>query len=496
MPSVARRYIADNPFERPSARQEATLRAPVVLMVSGGADSTALLLRAATSVLDIQDGRGTAQIARERLHVLHVNHQLRGIDAEEDMEFVQGMAEQFGVPCTVERVDVERLAREKLDGNIENAGRQVRYALANRLADTLSEQVGTPRASARILTAHTANDRAETFLMNAIRGAGPAGLASIPRRRGRIVRPLLDCTHEELCQQLRMSGIVWREDASNADTRQLRAFIRHNMLPQAQTRNSRVVANIASACEILADEDAFLNQMAASTLRTLERRRATGLVALDAARLAAAELCVARRVVRRAILSIAQDCRLESRHIAGVLSLVGAGAGSLTIPMGIDVRVDHGLLFLRTPDASFEQPCGWLEVPGELVLGDGRVLKARMLDLPAGNDASVYAREWARERTSNATLLDAEACGLAPDGGQLFVDAPQPGDVLCPLGMHGQSKKLSDLLKDAKVPASERAAVCVVRTAPSGKIVWVAGIRADERARCRPMSRKLVELSV
>jgi len=96
MPTVARRYASGSPFDRPSQRREPSGSAPVVLMVSGGADSTALLWLAATSTLDVDDGRGNARIARERLHVLHVNHQLRGLDAEEDEEFVRGLADRFG----------------------------------------------------------------------------------------------------------------------------------------------------------------------------------------------------------------------------------------------------------------------------------------------------------------------------------------------------------------------------------------------------------------
>ena len=106
-------------------------------------DSTALLVLAATSSLDIDDGRGSARIARERLHVLHVNHQLRGIDAEEDEEFVRGLADRYGIPCTVCRADVVALAA-RTDGNVENAGRELRY----READ-LALQTPSPRSSAR-----------------------------------------------------------------------------------------------------------------------------------------------------------------------------------------------------------------------------------------------------------------------------------------------------------------------------------------------------------
>ena len=230
MPSVMRRYAGgEGRFERPSGQGDPDRGAPVVLMVSGGADSTALLVLAATSTLDIDDGRGCARIARERLHVLHVNHGLRGIDAEEYEEFVRGLAERYGIPCTVRRVDVARLAQQAREsgdttaGNVENAGREIRYAAAVELANRLSEEFGTPRSAARILTAHTADDRAETFFMNAIRGTGPSGLSSIPRRRNRIVRPLIDSTHDQLCDLLRMRGIVWREDDTNHDTRYLRA---------------------------------------------------------------------------------------------------------------------------------------------------------------------------------------------------------------------------------------------------------------------------------
>ena len=128
MPSVSRRFGASGErFERPSGQVDPALAAPVVLMVSGGADSTALLVLAATSALDIDDGRGRARIARERLHVLHVNHGLRGLDAEEDEEFVRDLAARYGMPCTIRRADVAALAAGAGD-NVENAGRELRVS--------------------------------------------------------------------------------------------------------------------------------------------------------------------------------------------------------------------------------------------------------------------------------------------------------------------------------------------------------------------------------
>ncbi len=541
MPSVSRRFATGAPaFARPSGRAGAGASGPVVLMVSGGADSTALLVLAATSELDIDDGRGHARIARERLHVLHVNHQLRGIDAKEDEEFVRELAERYGIPCTVECVNVAALAQAPATGdtNVENVAREVRYAAAGRLANELCEQQGLPRSAARIVTAHTANDRTETFFMNAIKGSGSQGLSSIPRRRNRVVRPLLDRTHAELCDLLRMRGIVWHEDVTNADTHYLRAFVRHEIVPRALARNPRLMENMVATCDILSDEDAYLTQLSMRALMSLERRRAEGLVVLDAGRLAATDVAIARRVVRLAVQAACPECRLEARHVGRVLAIVAAGEGSSTLPLGVDVRVTYGALFVRSRSAvPGALASGWLEVPalasapgmsatlaapgstGVLELGAAgglaagaagagalagddpargvyvaATITARLREVSAGFDPVALARAHAREWEGASVLLDAEASGISALGGRLWVDAPQTGDVLCPLGMHGQSKKLSDLLVDEKVPQAERRRVPVVRTSPTGPIVWVAPIRPDERARVTGASRVLLEL--
>lgn len=240
-----------------------------------------------------------------------------------------------------------------------------------------------------------------------------------------------------------------------------------------------------------------MNQVASRTYRELQRRTSETMVALDAARLAACEVAIARRVVRKAILDVCPGARLEARHIARVLRLVAAGHGSTSVPMGCDARVEYGLLFVRAHGEKDEAPASWLEVPGSLVLADGRTLTARLVEVPDGSRAPEVARAHAVEFEGQSVLLDAAACGLdRAQGGRLWVDVAQPGDVMCPLGMHGQSKKLSDLLNEAHVPAADRHLVPIVRTGPAGQVVWVAGIRPDERSRSTPDSRLLLELGI
>lgn len=498
--SVMRRYASsEQRLGRSPSAAAGVMRAPVVLMVSGGADSTALLLLAVTSKLDIDDGRGLAHIARERLHVLHVNHQLRGEDSEGDEEFVRELAQRHGIPCSVTRADVAGLASgvASTDTNVESVGRDIRYAAARELANQLSAEFGTPRSAARILTAHTADDRAETFLMNAMRGSGVAGLSSIPRRRNRIVRPLLGRTHEELCDFLRMRGVVWREDATNADTRYLRSFVRHRVMPPIKEKSPRVVSSLSTTCDILSEEDSYLTGVATRAFRDLIRRRSKGVIALDAAKLGACEVAVARRVVRMAMLELAPEARLEARHVDATLSLVAATHGSISTPMGCDVRVEYGLLFMRAHTVTRSGEPFWLRVPGDHALLDGSRLMARLADVPMGSDPVGMARSHGMEWEGLSVMLDAGACGIGrKSDARLWVDSATAGDVLCPLGMHGQSKKLSDLLNEARIPARDRANVPIVRTGPRGAIVWVAGIRADERARCTQSTRLLLELSL
>ncbi len=534
MPTVAQHYIQSRSLATRRTKGSNDLpAAPVVLMVSGGADSTALTVLACTSALDLEDGRGPARIARERLHVLHVNHHLRGDASDADEAFVRELCERYGLPLCVEHASFSDLGGQ----NLEAAARDVRYAAARRYVRELCEEAGCPRTAARIVTAHTASDRAETFFMNAIKGSGPAGLSSIPRRRNIIVRPLLDFTHEELCHRLEVAGIAWREDESNKDTAYLRNFVRHRVLPVARQRNENLPRIIGATCDILGDEDAFMSQLAARALRTCTRRRQDGLMVLDGARLAASEVAIARRMVRLAVKALDPEARLEMRHVEAVLACVAAGAGSLTLPGGIDARMEFGALSLRTSDARERLVAGWLSVPGRMPLANEATLSAELLRVPAGTDAAALARDEARAARAldlsstgedgraqgaaetrgpshiEVAFVDAAALGYAEAdlvrlkeaGGvlpaeartaRLWVDAPAPGDIMCPLGMHGRSKKVSDILGEEQVPVAERLLVPVVRTAPGGAVVWLGGLRLDDRFKCTASTRVLIKLTL
>lgn len=541
MPSVHAYFNKKNTLvakDQAEGSRRGQVAAPVILMVSGGADSMALLHMAATEPLDLGDGAGLVRVAKERLHVLHVNHLLRGADADADQHFVQETCDSLGIHCTVLRVDVAKLAQER-DGNVEEIGRRVRYDVARELAQKLCAEQGVSRQKAKILTAHTADDRAETFMMNVMRGSGMSGLASIPRHRGLIYRPLLDYTHDQLKDWLKARGLDWHEDATNTDTHYLRAYMRYNVLPLLKARNPMLVQTVCKIADLMTDEDDYLEAKAARKLRQITLRKSESSLVLDALKLSSTDVVIARRVVRIVARQLIPEAWLEFRHVDAVLEAVAAGVGVANLPQNLEARVRLGTVTFSFTGAARSvgaagavgavgaagatgaarsaagaagtaggnEPAGTapaaatfgehLAVPGTLELADGRVLSARILPVEHGFDVVSYATAHSQEWLGESVLLDAQACGVDPvHGGSLWVSGPEAGDTMQPLGMHGQSKKISDLLGEAGVPVESRSMMPIVRTNIRGHVVWVAGIRPDERVKCTQDTKQLLELNI
>jgi len=491
-----------------AAPQQPLPSSPVVLMVSGGSDSTALLLHAATGELDLFDGRGPVRLDCARLHVLHVNHCLRGAASDGDEAFVRDLCARLGVACTVRRIDIPSLLAG--GANREETARRERYAAAWELAGSLAAAAGVPRETARICVGHTADDRAETFLMRVLTGAGPQGLTGMRATRGVVARPLIDRSREDLRACLRERGQNWREDATNAEDAALRSYVRMRVMPGFVDRNPSFAQVLGSTLDILADESDLLERLAARELDALRAPGAPGVLALDAARLAHCEPALARRALRRVLADFLGEegmraARLEARHVEALLGLARSGAGSCTLPLGVDARVCRGVLAVSLPPAwplgdgrgPGEPVGGALAVPGALAWGDA-TLEARPVPVPAGRlgDAVAFARERARVLSDTRgwvegrdfVLVDA-AC--VRDG--LHVGPPCEGERMQPLGLGG-SKLVSDVLRDAGVPLRARPHVPVVR-AGDGSCVWVGGICLDARAAYSQQTEVLVELN-
>lgn len=473
--------------------------APIILMVSGGADSCALTILAAEDMLTLRPGAAPTKIARHRLHIMHFNHQLRGNDADLDAAFVQELGAHYGIPVHVFTADVARVAASKQlagDSNVESVGRRLRYEAAYKLARELAaaEQVRTQ--DVLIATAHTQNDRAETFLMNLMRGAGPSGLASIPFARGKIIRPLLGYTHEDLKNICRAYGVVWREDLSNLDTNYLRAYVRHEILPKMRERSPQTLKTINQCADIMSDEDSYLEGVAARMLAQLVQYKEQGVLVLDRARLAAVDIALARRIVRLALRDFTPPTEpLTLDHTEQILVLVARGEGSHMVPKDVLVRAHKRSLSIAQLGNAHAPTEGFLPVPGTIAVGENASIRAQILTLDDSQDPEQFARAHAQEWGPKCVLVDAAALGFTPNVPfELWVDTMRPGDVMQPFGADGRYKKVSDLLADAHVAQALRARVPIVRSAPGAEIVWVAGIRLSNAYRATKNSQWLLEL--
>lgn len=221
----------------------------IAVGVSGGADSVALLRFLAAL---------RPQFSWD-LVVCHIHHGLRGAEADRDECFVRALSEQLGLPCAVSRIDAAALAlRDHI--SVEEAGRMARYAF---FAQTAGE-------GGRIATAHTLDDSIETVLMNLVRGTGLRGLCGIPRIRGNIVRPLLDCTRAEVEDYLGALGQPYCTDSTNLTDDYTRNRIRHDILPRLCALNPNFPGAMARMLPRLAAQQALTDCLAAQSAQQLQ----------------------------------------------------------------------------------------------------------------------------------------------------------------------------------------------------------------------------------
>jgi tRNA(Ile)-lysidine synthase len=436
---------------------------PLLVGVSGGADSVALL--------DVLVAGGW------RPHVCHLNHQLRGADSDADAEFVRQLAARYGLPSTIES---RKVAAD------EDAARRARHELFTSVAARTSIN--------KLALAHTADDQVETFLLRLLRGAGVPGLVGIwPERRIgelRVIRPLLGVRRAEVLDYLRERKLTWREDASNADTRFTRNRVRHELLPFLEREFNPGIRDVLSrTAEILRDEDFYLLHHVARTFYMASCHG--GAVNLKA--LASYPLAVQRRVLR--LWLGAEDelgPRFSFEQIEAVrqLALSESPSAEVALPDDLVVYREYDVL-KKTLRKDLKPIRGrWLlNVEGETVI---RELGVSLVCHPERVEGSLSERlempRQARHDKLGEESFDADALGTG-----LFVRTWENGDRFQPLGM-AHEKKLQDFFVDEKVPRHQRGRVPLL-CAADGRIVWVVGHRIAEPFKVTEQTRHVLRVS-
>lgn len=453
----------------------------LLVAVSGGADSTALLdaLHALAPSLGI------------RLHAAHLNHCLRGAASDADAEYVDQLCRSLGIPATIECREVASI-QQRLHTGAELAARLVRYAfLAGVAAAT---------GAAGVFLGHTADDQAETLLLHLIRGAGLPGLQAMlpvsemsvlnperpdePPRPLRLLRPMLDVSRVEVEEYCRARSLEYRIDASNFDLSIRRNWIRHQLLPLMEQENPAIRHVLSRSTRLAAQDLAYLQgcvQAAWPRVIREDSSTASGSLVFDLSawrQLHPVEQRYVLREAARRLLGSTED--LGEVHIEEALQVLEEGqvGASTAWPRGIRVVKDYRTFLLTarppepTPAPPIETP---IAVPGTTSFGPWTI----RAQITAG-----------RCPVPDAWHADLDYRAVIPG---LTVRARQTGDRLQPLGMEGE-KKLQDLLVDARVPRAERDTWPVVVS--SGRIAWVPGVRMAAWPRVRPETEQVVCLTV
>lgn len=390
----------------------------VLCAISGGADSVYLLLRL------VSEGWNTA--------AAHYNHGLRGEESDRDERFVLALCERLGVPVISSRGAVADYARERSLG-IEEAARELRYAFLESAADKLG--------AAWILTAHNADDNAETLLLNLTRGSGLRGLGGIPPRRGRILRPMLGITRSEIDAYLIERGEAHIEDSTNASDAYTRNKLRHNVIPVLREINPGFAAAAGRAARLLREDEEYLEGAA----------RAFLAAAMEGDALPCAALREQPRPIASRALRIMSGASLSEVHVDALLRLIEGGgeAAALDLP-GIRARRERGRLRFTSGESAVLPE---ITVPMEGRVRDsasGLIIESRVEPVFSGLARGINS-SFNTFCFQNANICGTISCTPRRDGDRIRLRG------------RNCTKKLSDLYAEAGLSLEERAKNPVLR---------------------------------
>jgi tRNA(Ile)-lysidine synthase len=458
----------------------------VIVGVSGGADSLCLL-HALNTLAPKYDWR---------LHVAHLDHQLRGAEARADADFVHDIAQHWGLPHTIDSRDVHGFARHhKL--SLEEAARQVRYGFLR--------EVALAQHSETIAVAHNADDQTESVLMHFLRGSGLAGLrgmqskmlisdlrllndrSSNQQSKIYLVRPLLEISRasiEDYCQQ---HDLHPRVDATNADTTYFRNRLRHELLPVLETYNPQIRSILRRTADVGAAEYDILQAHTNFAWDMTVVVESAPAITFNLLLWREQPIGVQRALLRRAIQQLRPPLRdIDFGHITDAIDILRRAqtGDQVTLPQNLMIEVSYNT-FTLSPREEFAQP-DWPQLPEGLA--SLAINVPGMTPLPESAwqlEAEILTGKV--EPTGGFTaLLDAETLP-----GPLIMRPRTSHDQFHPQGMPSPLR-LKDWLINAKVPRAIRDRLPLI--ACSDHIVWVPGFRVGQPFLVTEKTQRMIKL--
>jgi len=442
----------------------------IVVGVSGGPDSICLLhllwrLRKKLSI---------------KIFAVHLDHQFRGIEAEQDAKYVEKICNTLGVESFIFSYDVGKYSKEH-GITFEEAGRELRY----KLFDDVAKETG----SSKIAVAQNRNDQAETVLMRLIRGSGLEGLTAIDYKRdGKIIRPLLDITREEIEEYCDENNLKPRIDKTNLQTIYTRNKIRLELIPYIEKNfNSRIIDALWRSANLLRDDSDYLAKAAEERLKDITVKSHNKIYSIDLKKFNKLHISMKKRVLRRVVEDVKGDLKdIGLKHIESIVDLASNKTVGARIDLPGDIIVKLGYNSIDVKVNEFiKDEIKFCDFEYKLNIGEAVSIEA----LKASIEAKIvpWSEKYIYEKNRHTIFIDYNKVK-----GSLFIRNRRNGDRFRPFGMKG-TKKLKDYFIDEKIPKEIRDKIPIL--CDEKGIIWIIGYRMSENYKPDIKTDKVIKLT-
>jgi len=436
----------------------------ILLAISGGLDSVAML--------DLMSQlRENYQLT---LGVIHVHHGLRGREADEDLAFVEDLAAHYELPFFYQKVKTRELARSR-KLSLEEAARVLRYQAFEQCLDRKQYH--------KVATAHTADDQAETVLDHVLRGSGSLGLAGMPMKRDRLIRPLLEVPRNELEEYVKERGLKYRVDSTNRDLRYRRNRIRLELIPYLQKHfNENLTDTLNRTAVIFSEYEAFLREQAEQAFQTLVLLQRKNQIVLEIKGFLKYFILLRKYILfttfekvglKRAHVNFH---KLENILVETKRNKVGT---RLPVDQEFEILIDHDGLVVQASHQETPSPAHFNLVNSEKLAFGEFDIQWTILE---NNETITFEPDRAIE------FLDFEKTGA-----DVCLRTLRPGDRFIPLNFNGH-KKIADFFSDRKIPHRLREMTPILES--SNGIAWICGYCIDDRFKITQKTRKVVKFEI
>jgi tRNA(Ile)-lysidine synthase len=431
----------------------------ILVAFSGGADSVFLL-----HFLSKFRKRFGIEVA-----AFHLNHKLRGKSADADEKFCIQFCSKHKIELVHISNDVKTLSK-KMKLSIEETAREIRYSELKNASHKLKCN--------KIATAHNASDNVETILLNFIKGAGLKGLSGIPVKRENIIRPILCLSSEEIREYLRQNNISFRIDKTNLDSDYERNFLRNEIIPKLKERlNPRLEEKISNTAKIIYEVNSFVK----SRIKKLESKSSKFFgdeIRVDTKALSKIDKSLSG-IFLKSLIENKFDIELSSENIYSLIELLDLQTGrTVNLKKNILAAKERNKIVIRQKNLQKREKSVYkIEAGQRLNIGESVIsineINRKMIKF-----------------TSDKSIEFISGDGL---GKTFEIRKWKDGDKFQPIGMQG-TKKISDFLSDEKIPSYRKREHLVLTN--SGIIIWVIGLRIDERFKVTKEVKKILKLTI